>query len=319
MKGSCCTPGEKRCGGDEAFEGKPFERIDSGSTDPVIRLPGGAFLMGTTDAIGYPDDGEGPIREVTVDPFYMDPCAVTVADFSRFIASTGYETDAGTFGFSYVFHALLPASTQRTLDMLGRTVRGLEWWYNVEGADWAHPFGPESDVQGLENHPVTHASYRDALAYCAWAGKRLPTEAEVEFAARGGLEQKRYAWGDELMLDGQHRCNIFQGKFPDYNSGEDGFIGTAPADAFEPNGYGLYNMAGNVWEWAFDWWSPDFHLTGPRENPVGPPTGERRLNRGGSYLCHDSYCNRYRVAARTSNTPDSSTGNLGFRCVVDVK
>lgn len=316
--GTCCTPGEKRCGCDDGHQGKPFERISAGSTDNMIRLDGGAFLMGTEDGAGYPDDGEGPVREIALEPFYMDQYSVSNADFSTFIETTSYKTDAEKFGYSYVFHLLLSPSQKRTLDMLGRTVMGLEWWYNVEGADWAHPFGPESDLQGLENHPVTHVSYRDALAYCEWAGKRLPTEAEVEYAARGGLVGKRYVWGDELLPDGKHRCNIFQGKFPEYNSAEDGFIGTAPVDTFEPNGYGLYNMAGNVWEWVFDWWSPDFHLTGPRKNPVGPDAGERRVNRGGSYLCHDSYCNRYRVAARTSNTPDSSTGNLGFRCARDI-
>lgn len=298
--------------------GKSFERISAGSTDNMVRLNGGTFLMGTEDRIGYPDDGEGPIREVTLDPFYIDRFAVTNADFQKFIEAVHYETDAEKFGFSYVFHLLIPPSIKRTLALLGRTVNGLEWWYSVEGADWAHPFGPESNVEGLENHPVTHVSYRDALAYCEWAGKRLPTEAEVEYAARGGLEGKRYVWGDELMPNGKHMCNIFQGKFPEYNSAEDGFVGTAPVDSFEPNGYGLYNMAGNVWEWVFDWWSPDFHVNGPRENPIGPASGDRRVNRGGSYLCHDSYCNRYRVAARTSNTPDSSTGNLGFRCVRDI-
>lgn len=285
----------------------------------MVRLEGGSFLMGTEDGVGYPDDGEGPVREVMLDPFYIDQYAVSNTNFAKFIKATGYQTDAEKFGSSYVFHALLSPSLKRTLDLLGRNLAGLEWWYDVEGADWAHPFGPESSLDGLENHPVTHVSYRDALAYGEWAGKRLPTEAEVEYAARGGLVGKRYAWGDELMPDGKHMCNIFQGKFPDYNSGEDGYIGTAPVDAFEPNGYGLYNMAGNVWEWVFDWWSPDFHVNGPRENPIGPSSGERRVNRGGSYLCHDSYCNRYRVAARTSNTPDSSTGNLGFRCVRDVK
>ena len=305
-KGSCCTPGEKRCHcGSPA---KPFERVRSGLTDGMVRLEGGAFLMGTEDNIGYPSDGEGPVRQITLDPFYIDACAVSVAQFAAFIDATGYQTDAEKFGYSYVFHALLPDSR----------LAGLEWWYHVEGADWAHPFGPESDVEGLEHHPVTHVSYRDASAFCEWAGKRLPTEAEIEYAARGGLEQKRYAWGDEFMPGGRHMCNIFQGKFPEYNSGEDGFIGTAPVDAFEPNGYGLYNMAGNVWEWAFDWWSPDYHVNGPRENPTGPASGERRVNRGGSYLCHDSYCNRYRVAARTSNTPDSSTGNMGFRCARDI-
>lgn len=317
-QGSCCTPGMKRSGTDDNYLGKPFNRISTGSTEGMVRLEGGSFRMGTHDDIGYPDDGEGPIRDVTLRPFYIDPYAVSNADFAKFIDATGYETDANRFGYSFVFHALLSDSTKRTLDMLGRTVMGLEWWYNVEGADWAHPVGPESNLHGLENHPVTHVSYSDALAYCAWAGKRLPTEAEVEYAARGGLEQKRYVWGDELLPNGTHMCNIFQGKFPTYNSGEDGFIGTAPVDSFEPNGYGLYNMAGNIWEWVFDWWSPDFHIDGPRDNPIGPESGERRVNRGGSYLCHDSYCNRYRVAARTSNTPDSSTGNLGFRCARDV-
>ncbi|WP_372807267.1 formylglycine-generating enzyme family protein [Pontiella sp.] len=317
-KANCCTPGGKRCGCEGGQRGKPFERIRSGSTDGMVRLDGGVFLMGTEDGAGYPDDGEGPVREVTLDPFFIDQCAVSNGDFSTFIDATGYETDAQKFNSSYVFHLLLSPSQKRTLDLLGRSVLGLEWWYNVEGADWAHPFGPESGLEGLEKHPVVHVSYRDALAYCEWAGKRLPTEAEVEYAARGGLAGKRYAWGDELMPGGKHRCNIFQGKFPDYNSGEDGYIGTAPVDAYEPNGFGLYNMAGNVWEWVFDWWSPDYHLHGPRVNPTGPESGERRGNRGGSYLCHDSYCNRYRVAARTSNTPDSSTGNLGFRCARDV-
>ena len=317
-KGSCCVPGEKRCGCADDPSDRPFGRVSAGATEGMVRLAGGSFLMGADDEIGYPEDGEGPIRAITLDPFYIDAHAVSNAEFARFIEATHHETDAERFGYSYVFHLLLAPSLKRTLDLMGRTLAGLEWWYHVEGADWRHPFGPESELAGWETHPVTHVSYRDAVAYCDWAGKRLPTEAEMEYAARGGLEGKRYAWGNELRPDGKHRCNIFQGKFPTYNSGEDGFIGTAPVDAFEPNGYGLYNMAGNVWEWVFDWWSPDYHLEGPRDNPTGPPAGERRVNRGGSYLCHDSYCNRYRVAARTSNTPDSSTGNLGFRCVRDV-
>jgi formylglycine-generating enzyme required for sulfatase activity len=184
-----------------------------------------------------------------------------------------------------------------------RAVATAPWWRQVHGADWAHPEGPQSSARDRLGHPVVHVSHADALAYCAWAGLRLPTEAEWEYAARGGLVQKRYPWGDELTPGGEHRANIWQGTFPEHNTLEDGYLGTAPVDAFAPNGYGLHNTSGNVWERCADEFAP---------------TPGTFVMRGGSYLCHDSYCNRYRVAARTGDTPDSSSGNVGFRCAADV-
>ncbi|MCE9614711.1 MAG: formylglycine-generating enzyme family protein [Lentisphaerae bacterium] len=285
----------------------------------MARIPGGSFLMGTADLSGFPDDGEGPVREVRLNTFLMDRHAVTNARFRDFVRDTHYRTEAEMFGWSYVFRLLVPPYLRRELQGRGETVLGLEWWYRVHGANWRHPYGPQSNIRNSPDLPVVHISHRDARAYCDWTGARLPTEAEWECAARGGLVQKTYAWGDELTPGGRHCCNIWQGTFPDINTAEDGYVGPAPVFTFEPNGYGLYNMAGNVWEWCHDWWSATHHQTGPRDNPTGPAesTG-RRVMKGGSYLCHHSYCNRYRVAARTSNTPDSSTGNLGFRCVRDV-
>ena len=292
----------------------------NGSTDGMALIPGGDFLMGTDDPIGFAADGEGPVRSVRVNSFYMDTYAVTNTQFEQFVRETGYKTDAERFNWSFVFHMFVGIKARRAASQAAAEA---PWWWVINGAYWRRPEGPGSNLKQRWNHPVTHISWNDATAYCHWAGKRLPTEAEWEYAARGGLAQKRYAWGDELTPGGEHRCNIWQGVFPDENSADDGYKGTAPVDAYEPNGYGLYNLSGNVWEWTHDWFSPTFHIeTGhinaPRDNPQGPPRGQAKTIRGGSYLCHDSYCNRYRVAARTSNTPDSSTGNLGFRCVRDT-
>ncbi len=282
--------------------------------DPaMVLLEGGEFLMGSEDRFAYPDDGEGPVRRVRLDSFWIDACAVSNGAFERFVSDTGYETEAERFGWSFVFAGLLPDDFPAT-----RAVAHAPWWRQVEGADWRRPEGPRSDLDGRRDHPVVHVSHNDAQAYCAWADKRLPTEAEWEYAARGGLAGSAFPWGDELEPGGEHRMNVWQGSFPNENTLADGYYATCPVDAFPPNGHGLHNTTGNVWEWCADWFSPDFHTRDRRTNPRGPRRGVNRSMRGGSYLCHHSYCQRYRVAARSSMEPDSTTGNTGFRCVRDA-
>jgi formylglycine-generating enzyme required for sulfatase activity len=278
----------------------------------LVHLPGGEFMMGSDAGLGYPGDGEDPSRLVTVDAFMIDRYAVSNAQFAAFVHATGHVTEAERFGWSFVFAGLLPDDFVDT-----RGVVGAEWWRQVIGAQWRHPDGPQSDLEQRLDHPVMHVSWHDARAYCEWAGVRLPTEAEWEFAARGGLESQQYPWGNDVLPDGVHRCNVWQGTFPSENTEDDGYYGTAPVDAFAPNAYGLHNVVGNVWEWCLDWFDADFHRDGPRVNPAGPPQGTQRVMRGGSYLCHESYCFRFRVPARSSNSPDSSTGNLGFRVAAD--
>ena len=289
----------------------PFSAESPNTTD-MIRLDGGTFLMGSSDPT-FPTDGEGPIREVGVNPFYIDPHAVTNAQFAEFIKATGYVTEAEQFKWSYVFFQFLPDDYPPT-----KGVASAPWWRQIFGADWSHPEGANSTIDDRLDHPVVHVSWNDAQAYATWSGKRLPTEAEWEFAARGGLRQKRYPWGDKLMPKGNHRCNIWQGRFPEKNSRSDGFAGTCPVGSFRPNKYGLYNTSGNVWEWTADWWGTRHQNSGIVDNPTGPTSGTGKVMKGGSYLCHKSYCNRYRVAARTQNTPDSSTGHMGFRLVLSI-
>jgi formylglycine-generating enzyme len=310
----CCTPGEGRAQlfplnvSAPARDGKDVRR-------GMVLITAGSFWMGSADADTLADDGEGPVREVHVDAFYIDPKAVTNAQFATFVKRTGYLTEAERFGWSFVFHQFLSARARASV--LEAHVPAAPWWLPVRGAYWRSPEGPGSDVAQRSNHPVVHVSWNDANAYAQWAGKRLPTEAEWEKAARGGLEGARFPWGDDFTPKGHHRCNTWQGTFPAHNTGDDGHLGTAPVDAFRPNGFGLYNTSGNVWEWCSDWFSGAWHAEeSPRTriNPAGPPSGEGRVIRGGSYLCHESYCNRYRVAARTHTTPDSTTGHTGFRC-----
>lgn len=293
--------------------GAPREAV--ADHEGMVLLAGGTFLMGTNDGEGFPADGEGPVHAVTLAPFYIAPYAVTNAEFAAFVQDTGYVTEAEAYGWSFVFHLLASEAIRAEVQQV---VQHVPWWLRVEGAYWAKPEGRDSVIDQRMDHPVVHISWNDANAYCQWAGKRLPTEAEWEYAARGGLEQRRYPWGDTLLVNGEHRCNIWQGAFPRVNHASDGYLGTAPVRTYEPNGYGLYQMSGNVWEWCSDRFHADTYKQGATENPQGPAAGDTHIIRGGSYLCHKSYCNRYRVAARSSNTPDSSTGHMGFRCAADV-
>ena len=310
---NCCAPG--RSPAVTPDDGGAFQRVGAGALAGMRPIPGGEFLMGTDGHYGFAADGEGPAHAVKLAPFFIDEFCVTNEQFNAFVNATHYKTEAEKFGWSFVFQGHLTPEQQAVAVRL--RVVGSEWWCRVDGATWRHPEGPGTNIKQRWAHPVVQVSWRDARAYAAWAGKRLPTEAEWECAARGGLVQKRFPWGDELEPGGRHFMNVWQGTFPEHNTGADGHYGPAPARSFKPNGHGLYQMTGNVWEWCWDWYDPGYYRVSPRENPTGPAAGERRVMRGGSYLCHASYCNRYRTDARSSNTPDSSTTNLGFRCVRD--
>jgi sulfatase modifying factor 1 len=319
--GSCCAPERDPAAPAAALPGgaavAAFTRARTGSTAEMRLLPGGRFLMGNDRDYGFSGDGEGPVHEVALAPFWLDVTTVTNEAFNTFVNATGYHTEAERFGWSFVFFGhLAPKELARNPP---QKVLGSEWWCRIDGADWRHPEGPGSNIKQRWKHPVVQVSWADATAYAAWAGKRLPTEAEWEYAARGGLPPRnRFPWGDELEPEGKHRMNVWQGRFPLENTLADGHFGPAPARSFRANAHGLYNMTGNVWEWCWDWFDETYYARSPLADPTGPAEGERRVMRGGSYLCHASYCNRYRVDARSSNTPDSATTNLGFRCARDV-
>lgn len=319
LSGSCCTAGRgvRGCVG---LLLKSAEDIPPANAETLAELraglvvvSGGFFDMGARKSTFY-DDLDAPRRRVFVSPFLIAPCAVTNAEFARFTAATGYRTVAEKEGWSYVFHLLLSRP-----DDWPQSPPGLKWWRRVDGACWQMPEGPGSDLSGRQDHPVVHLAWYDALAYCRWSELRLPREAEWEFAARGGLVKKRFPWGDSMMPGGRFAMNTWQGNFPDENTAEDGYVGTAPAGAFEPNCYGLYNMTGNVWEWVQDWFGKRHETTRPLRDPLGPKSGSAKVQRGGSFLCHHSYCDRYHVHSRTRNDPDSSTSNCGFRVAAAVE
>ena len=284
----------------------------------MVWIPGREYAMGSTEF--YPE--ERPVRRVVVDGFWMDEHPVTVAEFRRFVKASGYLTTAETAPTAEDFpdadpEQLVPGSLVfRPTPGPVRLDDHTQWWAWTPGADWRHPEGPDSTLNGRDRHPVTHVSFFDAQAYAAWAGKGLPTEVEWELAARGGLDGKRFAWGDEELLHHRRQANTWQGEFPWQNLLDDGFFGTSPIGSFPPNGYGLLDITGNTWEWTVDPWR-DNHAPsccGPTSPTSGP--FPRHVVKGGSHLCAPNYCLRYRPAARQGQTEDTSTAHLGFRCVV---
>ncbi len=310
---ACCTPTSARKNPEAGADGLS-RRLAGAGSHPIeqVAVPAGSFVMGEGTDIANRRDGEHLTHAVYLDAFVIDATTVTNRDFARFVDATGYRTEAERWRVSAVFRHQVQAPTEDVLDSLD----GMAWWVAVRGAYWRAPGGALSTVDDLLDHPVVHVSWRDAVAYCQWAGRWLPSEAQWEYASRGGLAGCRYPWGDDVTDDcGAWRCNIWQGDFPHTNLIEDGWRFTAPVEAFAPNGYGLYQTVGNVWEWCGDGFDPEYYARSPLSNPPGPPDVARRVMRGGSFLCHDSYCNRYRNAARTSNTPAASSSNIGFRTI----
>jgi len=321
--------------GEPGVQNETQDSVATTVTDGMIWLPGGIFQMGSDHHYAE----ERPAHRVRVDGFWIDRTPVTNADFRRFIEATGYETFAeiapdpkdypGALPHMLKAGSLVFTPPPGPVDLRNWS----QWWQFRFGAYWRRPYGPNSSISGLDDYPVVHVSFRDIEAYAKWAGKQIPTEAEWEFAARGGLDGKEFAWGDELTPDGRHRANTWQGEFPHQNLKEDGYARTSPVTAFEPNGYGIYDMIGNVWEWTADWYSAMHAPTAPSpccpsENPRGGAQDAsydscqpniripRKVLKGGSHLCAPNYCRRYRPAARHAEPIDTSTSHVGFRCIV---
>ena len=301
----------------------------------MCRVAGGTFRMGSDRH--YPE--EAPVHRVTVSSFWIDVTPVTNRQFKEFVKATGHVTVAEIVPDAKDYPGALPHLLYAGSLVFSPPLHRVnlrdwsQWWQFLKGADWRHPYGPKSNINGLDNHPVVHVAYADVLAYARWAGKDLPTEAEWEFAARGGLDGAEYAWGDDFTPNGEHRANTWQGNFPHENLNTDGFARTSPVKAFPPNGYGLHDMIGNVWEWTSDWYSEKHEDDAPKaccipDNPRGGREDgsydpcqpnikiPRKVLKGGSHLCAPNYCRRYRPAARHAEPVDTSTSHVGFRCVV---
>jgi sulfatase modifying factor 1 len=327
--------------------GKEFKPTIENKVKPTVNvkemvwIPGGEFSMGNVNPVGMTDGGKEamddarPVHRVYVDGFYMDATEVTNAEFAAFVKATGYITVAERKPTKEEFPGVpeenlvagsVVFTPSRTTDLNNH----YQWWNYVHGANWKHPFGPNSDIKNKENYPVVHIAWEDAAAYAKWASKRLPTEAEWEFAARGGKAGAMYTWGNQFKPNGKWMANIYEGRFPSYDEGLDGFKGIAPIKQYPANGYGLYDMAGNVWEWCNDWYRPDYYQTFAGEavakNPKGPndsydpdePGLKKKVQRGGSFLCTDQYCTRYMIGSRGKGEITSSSNHIGFRCVKDI-
>jgi formylglycine-generating enzyme required for sulfatase activity len=331
----------------EALPGTVSQATPANNTQPketapagMVWIPGGEFDMGAvvngqgSKEMPMPSNDAEPVHRVWVDGFWMDKTEVTNEEFAKFVAATGYVTIAEKAPTREEFPEAPPENLVAGAVVFAPPEHEVslddhyQWWSYVKGANWRHPLGPRSDIKGREKYPVVQIAYPDAEAYARWAGKRLPTEAEFEFAERGGLSRKTYAWGDDFRPNGKWMANTFQGQFPVHDDGEDGFVGLAPVAQFSPNGYGLYDMAGNVWEWCSDWYRPDYYeqlqkAGGVAVNPKGPdssfdpaePDESKRVQRGGSFLCTDQYCCRYIVGTRGKGEVNTGTSHLGFRCV----
>ena len=321
----------------------PDTRPEGPTPAGMVWIPGGEFTMGSNDAeLAWPE--EQPAHRVRVHGFWMDTTEVTNTQFAAFVEATGYVTDAEKAPVLEEIMAQVPPGTpppkpedlvpgSLVFNPVGKALgdcRALEWWSWTHGADWLHPEGPDSDIATRMDHPVVQVSWNDAVAYCAWAGKRLPTEAEWERAARGGVDDAPYVWGNGAPTDTLVKCNSWQGAFPQKNTAVDGYVRTAPVGHFAPNGFGLYDMAGNTWEWCSDWLDMTLYQKRAGAQVVDPQGPEKsfdperryeplRAQRGGSFLCHDTYCWRYRPSARQGSTPESGMSHVGFRCVKDAE